>query len=352
MESVLPNIFRLGHPENFWFLLGVPILIGLYFGYRWMIKRNLTRFGAPELMKQLTTNFSISRTNWKFILVVFIYIFLVLALVDPQFGSKIEKVQRKGIELVIALDVSNSMLAEDIQPNRLSRAKRAISKLVGRLENDRIGLLVFAGDAYVQVPVTNDFSAAKMFLSTISTDIVPVQGTSIDAALELAMRSFTPESELEKAVIIITDGENHEASAVELAQEASEKGITVHTLGMGSPEGAPIPIRKVNGQPIFQKDENGKIVVTKLNQKILQEVAAAGGGEYVLANNTTVGLNTLFDHINSMEKKEIESRIYSNYQHQFQYPLGIAILLLIFEILLGNRKSRWADRFNLYKVKA
>lgn len=352
MESVLPNIFRLGHPENFWFLLGVPILIGLYFGYRWMIKRNLTRFGAPELMKQLTTNFSISRTNWKFILVVFIYIFLVLALVDPQFGSKIEKVQRKGIELVIALDVSNSMLAEDIQPNRLSRAKRAISKLVGRLENDRIGLLVFAGDAYVQVPVTNDFSAAKMFLSTISTDIVPVQGTSIDAALELAMRSFTPESELEKAVIIITDGENHEASAVELAQEASEKGITVHTLGMGSPEGAPIPIRKVNGQPIFQKDENGKIVVTKLNQKILQEVAAAGGGEYVLANNTTVGLNTLFDHINSMEKKEIESRIYSDYQHQFQYPLGIAILLLIFEILLGNRKSRWADRFNLYKVKA
>jgi len=352
MESVLPNIFRLGHPENFWFLLGVPILIGLYFGYRWMIKRNLTRFGAPELMKQLTTNFSISRTNWKFILVVFIYIFLVLALVDPQFGSKIEKVQRKGIELVIALDVSNSMLAEDIQPNRLSRAKRAISKLVGRLENDRIGLLVFAGEAYVQVPVTNDFSAAKMFLSTISTDIVPVQGTSIDAALELAMRSFTPESELEKAVIIITDGENHEASAVELAQEASEKGITVHTLGMGSPEGAPIPIRKVNGQPIFQKDENGKIVVTKLNQKILQEVAAAGGGEYVLANNTTVGLNTLFDHINSMEKKEIESRIYSDYQHQFQYPLGIAILLLIFEILLGNRKSRWADRFNLYKVKA
>ncbi|MFO7940271.1 MAG: VWA domain-containing protein [Bacteroidales bacterium] len=352
METTLATIFRFGHPEYFWFLLGIPVLIGFYSAYRWLFKRRLRTFGDPAIIRQLMPDFSAQRTAWKFLLIVLAYFFLVLALTDPQYGSKIEKVQREGVELVIALDVSNSMLAEDIQPNRLSRAKRAISKLVDRLANDRIGLLVFAGDAYVQVPVTNDFAATKMFLSSINTDIVPIQGTSIGAAIELGIRSFSPESDLEKAMIIITDGEDHEKNAIKMAQQANEQGIAIHTLGMGSPEGAPIPIRSVNGQPVFQKDDEGKIVVSKLNQTMLQEIAAAGGGEYVLANNTTIGLNTLFDYINQMEKKEMESRIYTDYNHQYQYPLAVVLLLVIIELLIGTRKSKWAKRFNIYKINA
>lgn len=349
---ILANIFRFGHPEYFWFLLGIPLFLGLYIAYKWLAKRRLKAFGSPELVHQLMPEYSASRASWKFLLILLAYLFLVIAITDPQYGSKVEKVKRQGVELVIALDVSNSMLAEDIQPNRLSRAKRAISKLVDRLKNDRIGLLVFAGDAYVQVPVTNDFAATKMFLSAINTDIVPVQGTSIGAAIDLAIKSFSTESDLEKAIIIITDGEDHEANAITMAEAAKEQGIAVHTLGMGSPEGAPIPIRKSNGQPVFQKDEQGKVVVSKLNQKMLQEIAAAGGGEYVLANNTTIGLNTLFDYINQMEKKEIESRIYTDYNHQYQYPLALSILLIVIELLLGTKKSKWAKRFNLYKIKA
>ncbi len=351
-QILLAKIFRFGHPEYFWFLLGVPLFLGLYIAYRWLAKRRVKTFGKPELIHQLMPEFSAGRALWKFLLILLAYIFLVLAITDPQYGSKIEKVKRQGVELVIALDVSNSMLAEDIQPNRLSRAKRAISKLVDRLQNDRIGLLVFAGDAYVQVPITNDFAATKLFLSAINTDIVPIQGTSIGSAIELAMKSFSTESDLEKAIIIITDGEDHEANALEMAQAAKEQNIKVHTLGMGSPEGAPIPIRRSNGQPVFQKDQEGKVVVSKLNQKMLQEIAAAGGGEYVLANNTTIGLNTLFDYINQMEKKEIESRIYTDYNHQYQYPLALAIVIILLELLIGTRKSRWANRFNLFKIKA
>jgi Ca-activated chloride channel family protein len=332
--------------------MGIPLFLGLYIAYKWLAKRRLKAFGSPELVHQLMPEYSVSRASWKFLLILLAYLFLVIAITDPQYGSKVEKVKRQGVELVIALDVSNSMLAEDIQPNRLSRAKRAISKLVDRLKNDRIGLLVFAGDAYVQVPVTNDFAATKMFLSAINTDIVPVQGTSIGAAIDLAIKSFSTESDLEKAIIIITDGEDHEANAIAMAEAAKEQGIAVHTLGMGSPEGAPIPIRKSSGQPVFQKDEQGKVVVSKLNQKMLQEIAAAGGGEYVLANNTTIGLNTLFDYINQMEKKEIESRIYTDYNHQYQYPLALSILLIVIELLLGTKKSKWAKRFNLYKIKA
>jgi Ca-activated chloride channel family protein len=297
-------------------------------------------------------NASKSRPGWKFTIMLVAIALLVAGLARPQFGAKLQKVKRKGIELIIALDVSNSMLAEDIQPNRLGRAKRAISLLTERLSNDKIGLIVFAGDAYVQMPITTDYTSAKLFLSSINTSMVPRQGTAIGSAIDLAIQSFTPESESSKAIVVITDGENHEDNAGDMAEQAAENDIVVHTIGMGLPEGGPIPITKSNGQKDFKRDKNGEVVVTKLNEEMLQKIAAAGGGEYVRANNTEVGINAIYNEINKMEKTELESRIYSEYNDQFFYFIAAALLLLLVEVLLLERKNKFLKNFRLFKTNA
>ncbi len=249
---------------------------------------------------------------------------------------------------MINLDVSNSMLAEDIQPSRLENAKRAISKLVDELDNDKIGLVVFAGDAYIQLPMTTDFGAAKLFLSSVNTQIVPRQGTSIGAAIELAARSFTPEADKSKAIIIITDGENHEEGAIEAAKAAAEKDIIVHTIGMGLAKGAPIPVYNQYGQKDYRKDHEGKVIVSKLNENLLREIATAGNGIYIRANTANAGLKTLFDEINKMDKQDIEARVYSEYEEQFQYLVFIAIFLLIVELIILERKNRWLRKLKIF----
>lgn len=345
-------MFRFGNPEFLYLLLLIPVLI-LLFGLAQYYKRKaLAKFGDMSVMEQLMPFVSKSRPVLKFIFLSIAIVSIIFALADPQFGSKLEKVKRKGAEIIIALDVSNSMLAEDIKPNRLERAKQAISKLIDEMENDRIGLIVFAGDAYIQVPVTSDFSAAKMFLSSINTNIVSKQGTAIGSAIDLAMNSFTPESEMEKALIIITDGENHEDDAVKAAELAIKKGVAVHTIGMGSSQGAPIPIQKAYGQTIFQKDKDGKTVITKLDQGMLQKIATAGGGIFIRANNTQTGLNKLFEQINKMEKKEMEERVYTDFEHRFQYLLAIALFFILLDVFIPERKSKWSDSFNLFKINA
>lgn len=244
-------MFKFGHPEYLYFLLIIPVLVLLYILVVIYKKQSLKKFGDLEVIEQLMPFVSKNRPLVKFIFMLIGLLALVFALADPQFGSKVEIVKKKGAEIIIALDVSNSMLAEDLQPNRLERAKQAISKLIDKLENDRFGLIIFAGDSYMQVPVTTDYAAAKMFLSSINTGIVSKQGTAIGSAIDLAMNSFTPETEMDKALIIITDGENHEDDAIAAAELAKEKGITIHTIGMGSPEGAPIPIEKVMDRQYF-----------------------------------------------------------------------------------------------------
>ncbi|MCK5170023.1 MAG: VWA domain-containing protein, partial [Bacteroidales bacterium] len=302
-------MFRFGNQEYLFTLLIIPILILLFGFAQYYKKRALAKFGDMSVIEQLMPFVSKTRPVLKFIFLTVAILALIFALADPQFGSKLEKVKVKGAEIIIAIDVSNSMLAEDIKPNRLERAKQAISKLVDKMENDRIGLIVFAGDSYIQVPVTSDYSAAKMFLSSINTNFVSKQGTAIGSAIDLAMNSFTPESNMEKALIIITDGENHEDDAIKAAELAHEKGIAIHTIGMGSPQGAPIPLQKGYGQTVFQKDKDGNTVISKLDQGALQEIASAGGGVYIRANNTQTGLNKLFERINKMEKTEMEERI-------------------------------------------
>lgn len=343
-------MFRFENPEILYFLLIIPVLVLIFIFSNVNKKKRLKKFGDINIINVLIPDYSKSRPILKFIFLTLSITFLILGLANPQIGSKLEQVKRKGIELMIALDVSNSMMAEDIQPNRLERAKQAISKLIDNLENDRIGLIIFAGDAFIQLPITTDYTSAKMFLNSINTGSVPVQGTSIGKAIELGMRSFSTEDDKNKAIIIITDGENHEDNGTDAANNAYKKGITVHTIGMGLPQGAPIPVIGRYGQRDFKTDKNGEVVISKLNETMLQQIASAGNGIYIRANNTTVGLSTLFDELNKLEKKEIEGEIYSEYDDRFQYFLAISLFFLILEILIIERKNKLFRNVKLFKV--
>lgn len=344
-------MFRFAHTDYLFLLLILPFLCILFLVTRYLKKKAIRSFGDLNIISQLMPDVSYSRPVIKFIFLIIALTGIIFAMAGPQFGSKLEKVKRKGVEIVIALDVSNSMMAEDIQPNRLERAKQAISKLVDRLSNDKIGLIVFAGDAYTQIPITTDYASAKMFLSSITTEIVPKQGTAIGSAINLGMKSFSPNDELNKALIIITDGENHEDDAVEAAKKATEKGIIVHTLGIGLPKGSPIPVKGKYGQQNFKKDSKGNIVISKLNEIMLRKIASAGNGIYIRATNTRLGLNSLLDEINKMEKEEIESKFYSEYDEQFQYIIGIVLFFLFLEFILLERKNKLLQSINIFNVK-
>ena len=342
------EMFRFGNSEYLWGLLIIPLFVLFFIWSRLSRKRALKRFGKLEILKQLMPYVSGSRPGFKFFLLMLALAFFIVGTARPQFGSKLKNVKREGVELIIALDVSNSMMSEDIQPNRLERAKRAISRLVDRLKDDKIGLIVFAGDAYTQLPITTDYNSAKLFLNSISTQIVPKQGTAIGSAIDLASKSFTQNGEANKAIIVITDGENHEDDAVTAAKNATDKGIIVHTIGMGLPQGSPIPVLR-NGQKEYLKDRDGNVVITKLDEQTLEKIASAGTGIYIRANNAQIGLDTLFDEINKMQKEEVESRVYSEYDDQFQYLFAVGILLLLFEFVILERKNRYLKNIKLFR---
>jgi Ca-activated chloride channel family protein len=342
-------MFRFGNVEYLYFLIAIPVLLALLWYFIYRKRKDLNRFGDKEIIGQLMPEASNSRPVVKYIIQILALLALIIGIARPQFGSKLREVKREGVEIMIALDVSNSMMAEDIKPNRLERAKQAISKLVDQLVNDKIGLIVFAGDAYIQMPITTDYVSAKMFLSTINPDIVPIQGTAIGKAIELGTRSFTPAEESSKALIVITDGENHEDDAIQAAQLAAEKGIKVHTIGIGLPEGAPIPVSTPDGQKSYRKDREGNIVVSKLNEKMLQQIAAAGNGVYIRSTDSRIGLNTVFDEINRMEKQEMDVRIYSDYDERFQYIFGLALILLLADLFILERKNRWLSKIKLFE---
>ncbi len=344
-------MFRFAHSEYLYLLFGIPLLLVIYIIAIRFKKKSLAKFGDPGLLAGLMPDLSKTRPHLKFITVLLALAFLILAVAGPQFGSKLKEVKRKGIELIIALDVSNSMRAEDIAPNRLDRAKQAISRLIDRLNGDKLGLIVFAGDAYTQIPITTDYTAAQMFLSTISTNMVSQQGTNIGAAIDLAMKSFDPTSKAAKVLVIISDGENMEGNVLDAADEAAKNGIKIYTIGMGSVEGAPIPISEGNNQEGFLKDQQGNVVTTKLNASMLSEIANAGGGEFYSASSSNVGLNKLFDKLNHLNKVELESKEYSEYEDQFPYLIGVALILLIIDFLIIDRKGKWLRNIKLFNVK-
>lgn len=344
--------FRFEHIIFLWSLLAlIPLMIIVFiFIQRWKNKR-LKQLTNQQVIKRLMPNVSFTLPIVKFIVLSFAFIFLLLGLANLQYGTTMEEAKKEGVDLMIALDVSNSMLAEDLSPNRLDRAKRAIYQLIEKLQNDRLGIIVFAGESYVQLPITTDYSSAKLFLETIGTDIVPTQGTAIGSAIDLAMESFDFETTTSKAIIVITDGENHEDDAVSSAQKAVEMEVSVHTIGMGSEQGAPLPIYKMGKQVGFRTDNTGNTVVSKLDETMLKKIASAGNGSYVRATNANAGLGIIMDEIGKMEKKEFDSKVFKNYESRFQIFLLIALFLLVLEFFISTRRSGKLDRVNLFEVK-
>ncbi|MGB6037425.1 MAG: VWA domain-containing protein [Cryomorphaceae bacterium] len=345
--DVVPGL-RIDKPELWWLFLLGPLMFLFFWISIWSKNRRLDRFGDSNLLSSLITELSSVNTGIKYILWRLAAAFLVLALINPQLGSKMAEAKVKGIDIIVALDVSNSMMAEDLSPNRLVSANRAISKMLEKLQGDRVGIIVFAGQAFVQLPITSDYAAGKLFLSTIDTDVVPVQGTDIGAAIDLSMKSFSEDSPAQKAIVIITDGENHEADAVVAAQEAAEEGIRVFTIGMGSPDGTPIPQYNGETRTGFKKDQEGNIVVSKLNEPMLREIAKAGNGTYIRASNAEVGLEPLLAELNQIEKTDMGTVAYAEYEDRFQIFLALALLCLVLEFFLGNQKGRVAKRLKLF----
>jgi Ca-activated chloride channel homolog len=344
------QLFRFANPEYLYMLLLLPVITILWILNRLRKKNALRKLGDPELVKRLMPDLSTARPLVKLIFISFAILSLVIILARPQFGSKMEEVKRQGVEVIIALDVSNSMLAEDIQPTRLERAKQAISRLVESLQNDKLGLIVFAGDSYTQIPVTTDYISAKMFLSTISPDIVPKQGTAIGSAIDLAMNSFSQTKDKSRALIIITDGENHEDDPVSKAKEAAEKGIVIYTIGIGSAEGVPISVTS-GGKRDFLKDQNGNTVITKLDENILKDIAVAAGGKYVRASNSNIGLDQIFSDIRKLKKQELEGTIYTEYNDQFQIFAALALFFLLLEFIIMERKNRRLSNLRLFRFR-
>lgn len=341
----MENMIRFAHLHYLYALAFVPLLALLYLWSRRIRKKSLQLFANPVLFQQLSPASAKRKAGAKFTLFLVAMILLIVALADPQIGTKLETVKREGVDIVFALDVSNSMKAEDFRPNRLENAKRQISLLLQRLQSDRVAIVIFAGNAFLQLPLTTDYSAAQLFLSSIDTDFLSVQGTAIGSAIRLGMKSFVRGEKKHRVILVISDGEDFEEEAIAAAKEAAADGIIVHAIGMGSPQGVPIPIYQNGAQTGFKKDEDGNVVITRLNETLLQQIADAGKGRYLRAANRQDELETLFKDIEGMEKKQLAARVYTEFEDRFQYPLFAALALLLFEFFVSERRTRWLDRW-------
>ena len=341
-------MFRFAHIEFLWLLAVIPVLVIAHCLYTRYKKNQLVSFGDPSLLAELMPNASRIRPHVKFALEITALTLLIFALARPQYGTKEETVKREGIEVMIALDISNSMLAEDVAPNRLDRAKQILSKLVDQMVDDKLGLVVFAGDAFTQLPITCDYVSAKMFLQNITPDLIPAQGTAIGAAINTCIRSFgAEESEASRAIILITDGENHEDDAKAAAQAAKEKGMHVYVVGIGKPEGSPIP----DGHGSFKKDKSGQVVVSRLNEEMCKEIAGAGDGIYVRADNSNTASRALQKELNKLATTEIETKVFTDYNEQYQSFVLIALLLLVIDFFVFSRKNKTISKLNLFGDK-
>jgi len=336
-------MFRFANPEYLYLLIIAVVLVAVYILTSVLARRRVKRFGDWQVLKHLVPCYSNKRPVLKFVLMELALVSLIFMLARPQYGWQIDEQKNKGIEVVISLDVSNSMLAEDIRPNRLERAKLLVSNLIDRMQNDKVALQVFAGEAYPQLPITNDYVSAKMFLDAVNVDMVTLQGTSLASAIDLAAVSFTANTKVGKAIVVITDGEDHEAGAIEAATQASKKGMHVYVLGIGSPQGAEIPTPE---GPFT--DENGNVVHTTLNEDMCRQMAEAGNGVYIHIDNTNNAQEELQSHLAQLQQSE-DTIVYKSYDEQFRSLAILSLLLLLFEFYTSETKNPFFEKIKLFK---
>ena len=340
-------MFRFANPDYLYLLLILPLLVGLFLYANYIRRQRLKKYGDPVLLEELMPTVSKYRPNLKFWILFVAIALVIVMLARPQFGSKMETVKRSGVEAVIALDISTSMLAEDVAPSRLEKAKKMISRLVDTFNNDKVGMIVFAGEAFTQLPITSDYISAKMFLESITPSLITTQGTDIGAAIRLAMKSFTPNEGVGRAIVVITDGENHEGGALEAAKEAAEKNMQVFILGIGSPEGSPIPVER--GSNDFRRDKDGNVIVTRLNEQMCQEIAKAGNGLYIRVDNSNSAERMLNNEIGKLAKSDVESQIFTEFDEQFEGLAWLVLILLVVEMLILDRKNPLFKNVRLFK---
>lgn len=338
-------LFRFANPEYLYLLFIIPIIIGWFIYTRFNRKKRLQQFGDIELLKDLMPGASVYRQIIKFSLMLLAFTLCIFVVARPQMGAKLEYVKKKGVEVMVVLDISNSMLAEDVYPNRLERAKQMLNKMLEGFNNDKVGVIVFAGRAFTQLPITSDYQSAKMFISSISTELIAQQGTAIGSAIKMACNSFSDSEKTGKSIIIITDAENHEDDARGAAKEAAEKGIQVNVIGIGKPEGSPIPIGGGN----YKKDKAGNVVMSKLNESVGQEIAMEGNGIYVRADNSNEAMRYMQKELDKIAKDDVETKVYSEYDEQFPTIAWIALALLLLEFFLMEKKNGLFRNFKLFE---
>lgn len=336
----------------FYLLFTIPVLIILFLFLLIWKKRTQKKFGDSYLLKRLTSTRSYYKGTLKLIFFLLGLSGLIMGLVNPKIGTKLETVKREGVDIVFAVDVSKSMLAEDIAPNRLEKAKRLVSEIINQLASDRIGIIAYAGQAFPQLPITTDYGAAKMFLQSMNTDMLTSQGTAINEAIELATTFYDDEEQTNRVLFIISDGEDYsEESTMSSVEEAVEEGITIYTIGVGTPKGSVIPIKRNGIMESLKKDAQGLTVITKLNQDVLMEISDEGNGQYIDGSNTDAAVEFIKEELLQMDKKEFEAKQFAEYKDQFQWFLGAGLLFLFLEIFILDRKTKWLKRLNLFNDK-
>tara|TARA_R110000868_G_scaffold124959_4_gene330139 strand:+ start:72983 stop:74029 length:1047 start_codon:yes stop_codon:yes gene_type:complete len=336
----------------FYLLFIIPVLVVLFVLLQIWKRSAQKKFADLTLLKRITPDKSIFKSTFKLILFILGLTFLIIGLVNPKIGTKLETVKREGVDIVFALDVSKSMLAEDIAPNRLEKGKRLVSEIINQLGSDRIGIIAYAAQAYPQLPITTDYGAAKMFLQSMNTDMLSSQGTAINEAIELAATYYDDEQQTNRVLFIISDGEDHaEGTTTNAVEKAVDEGIRIFTIGVGKPKGAPIPIKRNGVLESLKKDRNGEVVITKLNEPILQAIADEGNGEYINGDNTSEAVEYIKEQLNQMDKKEFEAKQFAEYKDQFQWFIGAGFLLLFLDLFVLDRKTKWLRKLNLFNEK-
>ncbi|WP_420603706.1 VWA domain-containing protein [Flagellimonas sp.] len=342
-------MIQLDEKMYFYLLAIIPVMVMAFFFLQVWKKRTQRQFAETKLLKRLAPNRSSFKSALKLIFLLIGLAFLIIGLVNPKIGTKLETVKREGVDIVFAVDVSKSMLAEDIAPNRLEKSKRLVSEIINQLASDRIGIIAYAGQAYPQLPITTDYGAAKMFLQGMNTNMLSSQGTAINAAIDLASTYYDDDDQTNRVLFIISDGEDHsEQSTIGAVENAVQNGIRIFTIGVGKPKGAPIPIKRNGVVQSLKKDNQGEVVITKLNETVLSEIASEGNGEYIEGSNTENAVEYIKEQLNQMDKKEFEAKQFAEYKDQFQWFLGLGLLFLFLDIFVLDRKTKWLKKLNLF----